>query len=129
MDLPDELSGLRDMAAEIVRDSDGTDLDMVMALIEFFTDNTWQYSEEIPFAGFGDDADGQWSALLEFLEARVGYCVHYATAFAALSLGRSTSRRGSLWAFTRHMFMTASTRSRPMTCTPGPRSTFRASAG
>ncbi|MGO3650219.1 transglutaminaseTgpA domain-containing protein [Agrococcus casei] len=84
-DLPDELSGLRDMAAEIVTDSDGTDLDMVMALIEFFTDNTWQYSEEIPFAGFGDDADGQWSALLEFLEARVGYCVHYATAFAALA--------------------------------------------
>ena len=84
-DLPDELAELPPMAAEIVAESDGTDLGMVTALIEFFADDTWQYSEQIPFAGFGDDVDGQWGALLDFLEARVGYCVHYATAFAALA--------------------------------------------
>ncbi|WP_293697545.1 transglutaminase domain-containing protein [uncultured Agrococcus sp.] len=83
--LPSEVQELRPLAEEIVGDA-GSDVAMMDRLVEWFRADDWQYSEEIPFAGFGSDQEGQWQALHAFLEERVGYCVHYASALAALAL-------------------------------------------
>ena len=83
--LPEELEPLRPLAQEIVGDAE-SDVEMVRRLESWFWLGDWQYSEEVPFAGYGSDVEGQWDALLEFMDARVGYCVHYASAFAALAL-------------------------------------------
>ncbi|HIY67761.1 MAG TPA: hypothetical protein H9830_15965 [Candidatus Agrococcus pullicola] len=83
--LPREVQELRPLAEEIVGDV-GSEVAMMDRLVEWFRADDWQYSEEIPFAGFGSDPDGQWQALHAFLEERVGYCVHYASALAALAL-------------------------------------------
>ena len=84
-ELPEELSALRDVAREIVAESDGTDIGMLQALEWWFHDPSWQYSETVPFAQFGDTSGGQWASLLEFVEERVGYCVHYASLFTMLA--------------------------------------------
>lgn len=83
--LPPELEELRPLAEEIVGDAEN-DLQRMDRLVQWFSTDDWQYSEQIPFAGFGSEPDGQWQALLSFMEQRVGYCVHYASALAAMAL-------------------------------------------
>lgn len=84
-ELPEELAPLRDLARDIVADSDGSDIGMLQMLEWWFHDPSWQYSETVPFAAFGDTSGGQWDSLLEFVEERVGYCVHYASLFTMLA--------------------------------------------
>lgn len=83
-DLPEGIAALRPLAESIVGDAE-TDIVMLHRLVQWFETDDWQYSEQVPFAGFGSAPEGQWEALQSFLEERVGYCVHYATALAALA--------------------------------------------
>ncbi|WEK60605.1 MAG: DUF3488 and transglutaminase-like domain-containing protein [Candidatus Microbacterium colombiense] len=70
-----------DLAAEVTADA-GTDYDRLVALQSWFR-TSFTYSLETPveegFDGTGADAVAQ------FLEARTGYCVHFAGAFALMA--------------------------------------------
>jgi transglutaminase-like putative cysteine protease len=81
------------LVAELAREvtaGAGTDYDAVAALQQWFRSSEFSYSLDAPveegFDGAGIDA------LEEFLVAREGYCVHFASAFAVMtrSLGMPT---------------------------------------
>lgn len=55
-------------------------VEAVRWLVGFFTDGSFSYSLDAP----GGD-EGNLDAIGSFLEARSGYCTHYATAFALLA--------------------------------------------
>ena len=55
-------------------------VEVVRWLVSFFTDGSFSYSLDAP----GGD-EGNLDAIGSFLEARSGYCTHYATAFALLA--------------------------------------------
>lgn len=84
-EVPTELESLREVARELTAESDGSDMGLVNALVDSFRDDSWQYSETVPFANFGEADGGQWASLLDFMEERVGYCVHYASLFTMLA--------------------------------------------
>ncbi|MDJ1114851.1 DUF3488 and transglutaminase-like domain-containing protein [Microbacterium dauci] len=73
---------IRELAAEVTADAT-TDYDRLLALQSWFRGTSFEYSLETPveagFDGSGADAVGA------FLEARSGYCVHYASAFALMA--------------------------------------------
>lgn len=60
-----------------------TRFDQALALQSFFKDTDFEYSESAPLT---DDYDGSGAEVLaEFLSARSGYCVHFASAMAAMA--------------------------------------------
>jgi transglutaminase-like putative cysteine protease len=81
--LPDDLpENIRTTAAEVTRDAT-TDYDRAVALQSFFTEGEFRYSEQAPV---DQDFDGTgMQAVSQFLDARTGYCVHFASAMAVMS--------------------------------------------
>jgi transglutaminase-like putative cysteine protease len=82
-ELPDDLpENIRTTAAEVTRDAD-SDYDRAVALQSFFTGGDFRYSEQAPVE---QDFDGTgMEAISEFLDARTGYCVHFASGMAVMS--------------------------------------------
>lgn len=81
LEVPSDASAFADVAADVV-DEDAPPLARAQQLFDFFTDDSWAYSEDVPLDGFGTASGGQWSALEAFMDARSGYCVHYASSMA-----------------------------------------------
>lgn len=80
---------ITDLAREVTAGS-ATDYDAAAALQTWFRSSEFSYSLDAPVEQ-GFDGDGL-DALAQFLIAREGYCVHYASAFAVMarSLGMPT---------------------------------------
>jgi Transglutaminase-like enzymes, putative cysteine proteases len=82
LDLPEELPAIITDTAQQVAGS-GTAYERAIALQEYFTGPEFEYSLDAPVEG---DFDGTGLGVLErFLEAKSGYCVHYASAMAVLA--------------------------------------------
>lgn len=94
-EVPAGAASFRDLAAEIV-DLDAPPLERAQQIEAYMTDGSWDYSETVPLEGFGTTGGGQWSALERFMEARSGYCVHYASATAILARAAGIPARVSV---------------------------------
>jgi transglutaminase-like putative cysteine protease len=81
--LPETLPTVVGATAQEVAGGGPTRFDQALALQSFFKDGDFEYSENAPLA---DDYDGSGAAVLgEFLNAKSGYCVHFASAMAAMA--------------------------------------------
>ncbi|TQO20875.1 transglutaminase superfamily protein [Rhodoglobus vestalii] len=81
--LPATLPAVVAETAQEVAGSELTRFDQALALQSFFKDGDFEYSEDAPLA---DDYDGSGAQVLaEFLTAQSGYCVHFASAMAAMA--------------------------------------------
>ncbi|EAR23871.1 hypothetical protein A20C1_05422 [marine actinobacterium PHSC20C1] len=81
--LPETLPSIVAETAQRVAGSEATRFDQAIALQSFFKDGDFVYSEEAPLT---DDYDGSGAEVLaEFLTAKSGYCVHFASAMAAMA--------------------------------------------
>lgn len=81
--LPETLPSLVTEAAQQVAGSEPNRFAQALALQAFFKDGDFVYSEQAPLA---DDYDGSGAEVLaEFLTAKSGYCVHFASAMAAMA--------------------------------------------
>ncbi|WP_010203293.1 transglutaminase family protein [Salinibacterium sp. PAMC 21357] len=81
--LPETLPSVVAETAQEVVGGAATRIDQALALQSFFKDGDFEYSEEAPLA---DDYDGSGAEVLaEFLDAKSGYCVHFASAMAAMA--------------------------------------------
>lgn len=83
--LPEELAAIVvDTAAEVAAGAAGSSpYDQALALQRFFTGGDFVYSEEAPVE-LGYDGTGA-DIVAVFLEARAGYCVHYAAAMTLMA--------------------------------------------
>ncbi|WP_019146146.1 transglutaminase TgpA family protein [Aeromicrobium massiliense] len=77
--LPDVIS----RTARQVTAGAGTDYDKALALQSYFRDGSFEYSETAPVEA-GYDGSGI-DVIAEFLEARSGYCVHFASSMAVMA--------------------------------------------
>lgn len=79
--LPEELAPIVGDTARAVADAAAgpSAYDQALALQRFFTGGDFVYSEEAPVDGTGADI------VAVFLEARAGYCVHYAAAMTLMA--------------------------------------------
>ncbi|MGV8912028.1 MAG: transglutaminaseTgpA domain-containing protein [Rhodoglobus sp.] len=83
LELPETLPSIVAERAQEVAGAQPTRFDQALALQSFFKDGDFVYSENAPLT---DDYDGSGAALLaEFLDAKSGYCVHFASAMAAMA--------------------------------------------
>ncbi|WP_343924270.1 DUF3488 and transglutaminase-like domain-containing protein [Rhodoglobus aureus] len=81
--LPVTLPTIVGVTAKEVAGSEPTRFDQALALQSFFKDGDFEYSENAPLT---DDYDGSGAGVLgEFLSAKSGYCVHFASAMAAMA--------------------------------------------
>jgi transglutaminase-like putative cysteine protease len=81
--LPETLPSLVTETAQQVAGSEPNRFAQALALQAFFKDGDFVYSEQAPLA---DDYDGSGAEVLaEFLTAKSGYCVHFASAMAAMA--------------------------------------------
>lgn len=83
-EVPDEASAVA-AAIDGIVDEGASPAERARQVLAYLTGDGWRYSEDVPFDGFGTVAGGGWDALEAFLQERVGYCVHYATAMALLA--------------------------------------------
>lgn len=95
LEVPDAAASFEELAADIV-DEDAAPLERAQQLEAYLTGDSWEYSETVPLAGFGTSDGGQWSALERFMDARSGYCVHYASAMAILARSADIPARISI---------------------------------
>jgi len=83
LELPETLPTIVTETAQQIAGSEPTRFDQALALQAFFKDGDFVYSEQAPLA---DDYDGSGAEVLaEFLTAKSGYCVHFASAMAAMA--------------------------------------------
>lgn len=81
--VPEDLPPVVAATALEVTASATTNFERATALQDFFTGGEFTYSEQAPVE---DRYDGSGASVLEpFLERRAGYCVHFASAMAAMS--------------------------------------------
>ncbi|QAV69856.1 transglutaminase domain-containing protein [Salinibacterium sp. UTAS2018] len=81
--LPESLPAVVSETAQQVAGSEATRFDQALALQSFFRNGDFVYSEEAPVA---ENYDGSGAEVLgEFLAAQSGYCVHFASAMAAMA--------------------------------------------
>ncbi|MBH0098644.1 transglutaminase domain-containing protein [Salinibacterium sp. NSLL150] len=81
--LPESLPAVVAETAQQVAGDEATRFDQALALQSFFRNGDFVYSEESPVA---DDYDGSGAEVLAaFLSAKSGYCVHFASAMAAMA--------------------------------------------
>lgn len=90
--LPEGAEAIGAQGASLVR-SGMSASERVVAVHGFMTSGLWGYSERVDLAGFGGAGGDGWDALEGFLETRSGYCVHYASATAALLRGAGVPSR------------------------------------
>ncbi|WP_339619754.1 DUF3488 and transglutaminase-like domain-containing protein [uncultured Salinibacterium sp.] len=81
--LPESLPSAVVETAQQVAGAAPTRFDQALALQSFFRNGDFVYSEDAPVA---EDYDGSGAEVLgEFLSAKSGYCVHFASAMAAMA--------------------------------------------
>ncbi|MGV8877190.1 MAG: transglutaminaseTgpA domain-containing protein, partial [Rhodoglobus sp.] len=81
--LPETLPALVADTAVAVAGSEPNRFEQALALQSFFRDGDFVYSEQAPIDA---DYDGSGAAVLaQFLTAKSGYCVHFASAMAAMA--------------------------------------------
>ncbi|MGC5077983.1 transglutaminase-like domain-containing protein [Agrococcus sp. DT81.2] len=90
--LPEGAQAIGAQGAALVR-GDMSASERVLAVHGFMTSGVWNYSERVDLAGFAGEGGDGWDALEAFLETRSGYCVHYASATAALLRGAGVPTR------------------------------------
>ncbi|WP_157674341.1 DUF3488 and transglutaminase-like domain-containing protein [Agrococcus carbonis] len=91
--LPEAAAAIAARGAALVDDGMSA-TQRVLAVHGAMTSGLWNYSEELDLPGFGGSGGGDgWAALEGFLETRSGYCVHYASATAALLRGAGVPSR------------------------------------
>ena len=83
LELPGNLPEIIAATAEDVAGSATSNYGMAVALQEFFRNGTFAYSETAPVQE-GYDGNGM-EVLATFLEARSGYCIHFASAMAVMA--------------------------------------------
>lgn len=83
LDLPGELPAIVRSTAREVTAETSTPYERAVALQAFFRSGQFDYSEQAPVEQ-GYDGSGA-EVLAEFLEVRSGYCVHFASAMAAMA--------------------------------------------
>jgi len=76
------IRAIRETAEEVTAGAE-TDYDRLIALQSWFRGGAFRYSLDAPVAD-GFDGTGL-EAMLQFLEVRSGYCVHYASTFAVMA--------------------------------------------
>lgn len=83
LELPETLPSIVAETAEQVAGGESTRFEQALALQSFFRDGDFVYSVDAPLA---DDYDGSGAEVLaEFLAEKSGYCVHFASAMAAMA--------------------------------------------
>lgn len=83
LELPEDLPTAISAAADSVAASAGTNYEKALALQEYFRSDAFRYSEDAPVEG---DYDGTGMEIIaQFLEARAGYCIHFASAMAVMA--------------------------------------------
>jgi len=83
LQLPETLPEVVAETAQLVAGAEGTRFDQALALQRYFHDGDFVYSEQAPIT---EAYDGSGAAVLaEFLDAKSGYCVHFASAMAAMA--------------------------------------------
>ncbi len=90
--LPAEAQAIGAQGAALVDDGMSA-AERVLAVHGFMTGGVWNYSERLDLPGFAGEGGDGWDALGGFLETRAGYCVHYASATAALLRGAGVPSR------------------------------------
>ncbi|MGM1028489.1 MAG: DUF4129 domain-containing transglutaminase family protein [Actinomycetota bacterium] len=90
--LPEGAQAIGAQGAALVGDGMSTS-ERVVAVHGFMTSGLWDYSEQLDLPGFAGEGGEGWDALEGFLETRSGYCVHYASATAALLRGAEVPSR------------------------------------
>jgi transglutaminase-like putative cysteine protease len=83
LDLPENLPDIIRATAAEVAGSATSNYGMAVALQEFFRDGDFTYSETAPVDA-GYDGNGM-QVLAKFLEAKSGYCIHFASAMAVMA--------------------------------------------
>ncbi len=81
--LPARLPEVIGQTAQEVTAGAETSYDKAIALQTYFTDGTFQYSEDAPVEEGYDGTSGD--ILATFLEKKAGYCVHFASAMAVMA--------------------------------------------
>ncbi|MCS5733883.1 DUF3488 and transglutaminase-like domain-containing protein [Herbiconiux daphne] len=81
--VPDDLPPLIAETATEVTSGAATNYDRAVALQEYFRSGVFRYSLSAPVSGDYDGDNAQMIAA--FLEAREGYCVHFASAMAVMA--------------------------------------------
>ncbi|GLY18586.1 transglutaminase [Kineosporia sp. NBRC 101677] len=81
-DLPDDIPQVvEDTAREVA--GNGTQYEQAVRLQDyFFRDGGFRYDTRAPQS---EDGDGSASAIVDFLDQKVGYCVHYASTMAVMA--------------------------------------------
>ncbi|MCR8671924.1 transglutaminase family protein, partial [Agrococcus sp. HG114] len=90
--LPEGASAIGALGASLVTEGMGA-ADRIRGVHGFMTSGIWRYSEQLDLPGFAGAGGDGWEALEGFLETRSGYCVHYASATAALLRGAGVPAR------------------------------------
>lgn len=83
LQLPDDVPFSVREQAEIIMGSAENDFDRLMALEEWFRGPEFEYSLTAPVQRGFDGTSAE--ALDAFLQVRAGYCIHFASAFAAMA--------------------------------------------
>ena len=83
LSLPDDMPEIIRTTAHEVGDGAGSAYDQALALQSYLRSSPFEYSEEAP-VDEGFDGTGM-EALAVFLDRKVGYCVHYASAMAVMA--------------------------------------------
>lgn len=81
--LPDDVPAIIGDTAREATSAASSDYSRAVALQEFFRSGAFEYSETAPVDG-GYDSDGM-TAIAQFLVARSGYCIHFASAMAVMA--------------------------------------------
>ncbi len=83
LELPTDVPAVISDTARDVTASASTEYDRALALQDYFRNGPFVYSETAPVA---NDYDGNGlSVIAEFLDAKAGYCVHFASAMAVMA--------------------------------------------
>ena len=83
LSVPDDLPAIIGDTAREVTAAATSDYGRAVALQEYFRGGTFEYSETAPVDN-GYDANGM-IAIAQFLEAKSGYCIHFASAMAVMA--------------------------------------------
>jgi transglutaminase-like putative cysteine protease len=83
LDLPGDLPAVIPTTAQEVTAEATTDYERAIALQDYFRSAEFRYSEEAPVEE-GYDGNGM-DVIARFLDEKVGYCVHYASAMAVMA--------------------------------------------
>ncbi|MFD3445801.1 transglutaminaseTgpA domain-containing protein [Microbacteriaceae bacterium 4G12] len=83
LELPEDLPGVIRSTAQEVTAEATSDYERALALQDYFRSAEFRYSEEAPVEE-GYDGNGM-DVIARFLDEKIGYCVHYASAMSVMA--------------------------------------------